>query len=254
MYHEVHGKGPRLLYIGGTGGDLRVTPMAGHPLTRHFTVLAYDQRGLGRTTKPDQPYTMTDYADDAAGLLDALGWGRAHVVGVSFGGMVAQHLAVRHAERVDRLVLACTSSGGDGGSSADLLTLSRLPDAERATISLGLMDTRFRPGGPLPPGLESLIERFSERPQLSGEDAVGARRQLEARADHDVWEVLPDIATPTLVIGGRHDGIAPPDNLRAIGSRIPDARIELCDGGHLFMLQDPEAWPLMIEFLNAGGA
>ena len=254
MYHEVHGKGPRLLYIGGTGGDLRDTPMRAHPLTRHFTVLAYDQRGLGRTTKPDQPYTMEDYADDAAGLLDAVGWDRAHVVGVSFGGMVAQHLAVRHAERVDRLVLACTSSGGDGGSSADLLALSRLPDAKRATTSLGLMDTRFRPGGPLPPGLEPVIEQFAQRPQLSGADAMGARRQLEARAHHDVWDALPKIAAPTLVIGGSHDGIAPPDNLRAIASRIPDARLELCDGGHLFMLQDPEAWPLMIEFLNAGGA
>src|SRR5215207_5622309 len=93
VYYEVHGSGPRVLSISGTGGDLRQNPLRGQGLLeQHHEVLMYDQRGLGQTSKPDVPYTMADYADDAAALLDALGWDRAHVVGVSFGGMVAQHL------------------------------------------------------------------------------------------------------------------------------------------------------------------
>ncbi len=113
IYYEIHGDGPPLLNIGGTGGDLRRMPASANPLTRSFTVLSYDQRCLGQTTGGDdrQP-TMADYADDAAALITAIGWDRAHVVGTSFGGMVALNLAVRHPQRIDRLVLCCTSPGG----------------------------------------------------------------------------------------------------------------------------------------------
>src|SRR5512144_2870392 len=113
LYIERAGSGPPLLFISGTGGDLRVKPnVFDGPLAKAFDVLAYDQRGLGRSEKPDRTYTMADYADDAAALMASQGWDRAPVVGVSFGGMVAQELALRHPARVSRLVLACTSPGG----------------------------------------------------------------------------------------------------------------------------------------------
>src|SRR5579871_5946975 len=104
IWYERAGTGPELLAIFGTGGDLRREPnLLRTPLSPRFDVLAFDQRGLGRSSKPDEPYTMAGYADDAAGLLDALGWRRAAVIGVSFGGMVAQELALRHPDRVARL-------------------------------------------------------------------------------------------------------------------------------------------------------
>ena len=97
MYYEIRGNGPRLLFISGTGGDLRRSPNAfDSPLPQHFAVLGYDQRGLGQTDRPDIPYTMADYAQDATALLDAVGWERCAVIGISFGGMVAQELAVRY--------------------------------------------------------------------------------------------------------------------------------------------------------------
>ncbi|MEX0837956.1 MAG: alpha/beta hydrolase, partial [Parvibaculum sp.] len=97
IYHERLGAGPRLLFISGTGGDLRVRPnVLDGPFPKHFDMLAYDQRGLGQTGKPDRPYSMAEYAEDAVGLMAAIGWGSALVVGVSFGGMVAQELAIRH--------------------------------------------------------------------------------------------------------------------------------------------------------------
>src|SRR5437588_756418 len=98
FYYERSGTGAPLLFISGTGGDLRVKPSAmDGPLPKHFDMLAYDQRGLGQSAKPDVPYTMADYADDAAQLMDFCSWSSALVMGVSFGGMVAQEFALRHA-------------------------------------------------------------------------------------------------------------------------------------------------------------
>lgn len=262
LYYELHGQPAgssdgRVLFINGTGGDLRHNPLRGKgPLEQNFEVLMYDQRGLGQTSKPDVPYTMADYADDAAALLDVVGWDSCHVLGVSFGGMVAQNLVVRHPNRVRRLVLACTSAGGEGGPSIDLRLLETLSPTERMQRSLELMDTRvdLSTDPPrMPDGLGQLMQTIGAARASTPDDEVslmGARRQLEARAGHDVWDSLPSVKSPTLVIGGRYDGIAPAENSKNIATRIPGARLELCDGGHLFMMQDPSAWPTMIEFLR----
>jgi len=137
IYYEIHGKGPPLLSISGTGGDLRSSPSIFEtPLAQHFKILAYDQRGLGQTSHPDIPYSMADYADDADGLLKVVGWNRCLVIGVSFGGMVSQEFALRYPHRVERLVLACTSSGGVGGASYPLHELAHL---KRWDLPLGCL-------------------------------------------------------------------------------------------------------------------
>ena len=260
LYWERHGEGPPLLFINGTGGDLRKTPnVFDGPLVRHFEVLAHDQRGLGRSDKPEVPYTMADYADDAAGLLDEVGWPRCLVVGVSFGGMVAQELAIRYPERVERLVLCCTSSGGAGGPSYPLHELFDLPMEERIRTTIGLSDLRCDAAWQAAHAdeFEAILafQRAAAAVGLSdpGHDA-GARRQLEARRGHDTYDRLPTITAPTLVCAGRHDGIAPLRNCEVLAERIPGARLEVFEGGHLFMLQDRRAWPAMIAFLQGSEA
>lgn len=255
LHHERAGAGPPLLYIGGTGGDLRAKPnVLDGPLVARFEVLAYDQRGQGRSDKPDEAYSMAQYADDAADLLGAAGWSRAHVLGVSFGGMVAQELAIRHPGLVDRLVLACTSSGGAGGASYPLHELEALPADERFAAHLALSDVRRDASWQAAnPDQVAQLRAFADAQAAVGADdpdlPVGRRRQLEARSTHDTTARLGQIPSPTLVCAGRHDGIAPVANSEVLADRIPDARLEVFDGGHLFLLQDRRAWPAIIEFL-----
>ncbi|MCB2188204.1 MAG: alpha/beta hydrolase [Deltaproteobacteria bacterium] len=255
FYYDIAGEGPRLLYLGLTGDDLRQSPnIFDSPLPRHFTVLALDQRGLGQSARPDWPYSMAGYADDAAGLLAAVGWPSARVLGVSFGGMVAQELALRHPEQVERLALACCSSGGFGGASYPLHELAGLTPAERARRMVELDDSRrdaawqeAHPGE-----FQALVDRFLTRWQVgAGEPgrAVGVRRQLEARQLHDTYNRLPEIKAPTLVCGGRYDLICPPDNLAALARSIPGAELQVFEGGHLFLQHDPVAYPEVIRFL-----
>ena len=240
LHYEMAGSGPRVLFISGTGSDLRrfPTPLDG-PLPRRFTVLAYDHRGMGRSPLPDEPLSMAVYADDAAALLDEVGWDRCHVVGVSFGGMVAQELALRHPSRVDRLVLACTSSGGAGGSSYPLHELADLPVRERARRLVTISDTRADPSD------ERLVEAAAER--AGWEDRL--RHQLAARAEHDTYDRLGGVTAPTLVCAGRYDGLAPLENSTALAAAIPDARLEVFEGGHLFLLQDRRAFEVIADFL-----
>ena len=257
LYYEVHGEGPRVVLINGTGGDLRANPARGRGLLeRSFQVLMYDQRGLGQSSKPDQPYSMADYADDCIALMDALGWDRAHVVGVSFGGMVAQHVAIRHPARVERLVLACTSSGGAGGASYDLLSVHHLPVDERLAITVPIMDSRNDLNADPPqlaPMFDLLLPAMRQGVRLNAADArseIGAVGQLQARAGHDTWDRLNEIRARTFVIGGRFDMQAPVENLERLAGAITGAKLRLFEGGHLFLLQDRSAWSAVVEFLS----
>jgi 3-oxoadipate enol-lactonase len=255
MYYELGGsRSParRLLYVSGSGGDLRQGPSPlDSPLARDFELLAFDQRGLGRSDRPDRPYSMADYAADALALLDHVGWQKCHVMGVSFGGMVAQELAVTAPERVERLALACTSSGGAGGASYPLHELPTEPGPDTAALQLRLMDTRGEEAGP---DLLTLMKEMSERRQSLPDDPgreAGFRRQLEARAGHDTFDRLDRLTMPVLIAAGRYDGIAPLSNQQAMHQAIAGSRLEIFEGGHVFMLQDPRALEVMRAFLVA---
>ncbi|MFH1058181.1 MAG: alpha/beta fold hydrolase [Pseudomonadota bacterium] len=255
FYYEIHGSGPKVLFINITGGDLRQNPnVFDSPLALHHSVLAHDQRGLGQSARPDVAYTMADYADDAAALIQALDWGPCPVVGVSFGGMVAQELALRHPRLVSRLVLACTSSGGAGGASYPLHELAALPLEQKAARMTELVDLRRNAAWQAAHAAEfaALKDQALARLRLGAEEpnrGVGARRQLGARIGHDTFDRLPQLAMPTLVCGGLFDGVAAPPVLAALAAAIPGARLELFQGGHQFLDQDPRAWQRVLGFL-----
>jgi 3-oxoadipate enol-lactonase len=253
VYFELHGDGPPLLYISGTGNDLRRSPASVLPVTRAFETLAYDQRGLGRTSKPEADSTMADYADDAAALVHSMGWASCHVLGISFGGMVALNLAVRHPDVIDRLVLCCTSPGGTA-PSYPLHELGRLGPDEAFVTRMRLTDRRWDPDADEPiPGLGSFYDQMvaAAAAPAEPEQLAGLRRQLAARAGHDVVAELASITHPALVCAGRYDDIAPMENSELIADRMPHARLQVFEGGHLFMVQDRTAFPAIIEFLRS---
>lgn len=255
--YEVTGSGPRVLFFNGSGATLATSRPLIDALAKVCTVAAHDQRGLGLTDKPNGPYTMAQYASDGASLLDHLGWDSCAVVGISFGGMVAQEFAVTYPQRVERLLLLCTSAGGDAGSSYPLHELAVLTPAERADKQMLLTDTRFTPeflSGPASAVDRMIADGIRQRGDVRKDDDTirGERLQLEARIGHDVASRLSRITAPTFITCGKYDGIAPVSNSLAIAARLQDATVRAYEGGHMFSGQDRQAIVDMRAFLLTG--
>ena len=250
------GGGPKVLFLTGSGADLRhlKTPLTS-PLVNEFEVLTFDQRGMGQSAKPDGPYTMLDYAKDALGILDAYGWGRVMVVGYSFGGMVAQELALHWPERVSRLVLSATTAGGAGGSSYPIQTLDPLPQPERATRSLEVADLSFtanwRASNP-DKAKDRIAKKRAAQERLATQPgaAKGRANQLAARAGHDAFDRLHQIDIPTLVIAGRRDGQAPIAAQKNLAQAISNCRFLEVDGGHGMLWANDAVFHHIADFLR----
>jgi 3-oxoadipate enol-lactonase len=253
LYYERMGAGPRLLLFNGSGSSIETSRPMIDVFASQFDVAVHDQRGLGGTTIPPGPYLMADYAADAAALLDHLGWDTCRVVGISFGGMVAQEFAVTWPERVERLALLCTSPGGPDGSSFPLHTLADLPEDERIATSLRILDTRFSAewfaDHPRDRQLVDLLATSRSAPKTD-EQLRGEAAQLEARSHHDVRDRLGRVACPTFVAAGRFDGIAPVANAELIAAGLPGAGLHIYEGGHAFLAQDSAAFPEILTFLG----
>ena len=239
--------GPRVVYVSGSGSDLRRQPNAfDTSLPTTCRVLAYDHRGLGRSSAGPRQPEMADFASDLLKLLDHVGWETCRMLGVSFGGMVAQEAAVTEPRRFERVALACTSPGGAGGASYPLIELVDLAPAERVRIRVEILDTRTRDNEGLRNALTKFMKGLGDVPPTNGE-----RAQLIARSRHDVWDRLGQMTMPVLIAAGRYDGIAMPENQTAMLSRLPDAELRWYEGGHAFFMQDREADPALTAWLTA---
>ena len=253
LYYEIVGEGPRLLFINGTAADLRRKQPYVDKFNDHFAVLRYDQRGLGQTEKPDKHYSMADYADDAAALMDLVGWDKAAVLGVSFGGSVAQELVRRHPDRITKLALACANPGGPYGYP--LLELHAKPPEVRARTMLSL-DSRksLEWQAAHPEEAEKLLEMGRKRggpvDPSDPHAAMGARRQLEAREEHDAREWIGEISVPIGLFGGRYDLLGTEEGQVFMAERIAGSELHLFEGAHGFLNEDPGAVPAIVEFLT----
>jgi pimeloyl-ACP methyl ester carboxylesterase len=245
LNHEVHGdpSRPALLLLEGMGGDIpgwrRNIP---HLVTEAF-VVAYDFRGNGLSDAPDERMTMATFVDDTVALLDELRIERAHVYGQSFGGMVAQELALAHPSRVCSLVLACTHAGG----SHIVRSRATVPKGEPW---LHLYSPAFAETHP-----EHVAEDLrvgSQRPQRPH----AGRRQWEAVQGFDAYDRLSQIATPTLVLHGTDDLLIDPENARVLASRIPGAELVLLEGaGHVYHSEQADrADEVALDFIRRHAA
>lgn len=253
MNYSVRGEGDPLLLISGYGSNSAGwRPEFIQGLARSFQVITFDNRGTGETDQPDEPYSIAGMADDAVGLLDILGIERAHVVGISMGGMIAQELALRHPARVAGLVLGCTLCGEPYSVSAseeivELLTIP--PDLDRREAvrrgwPAGFTDQFIAEN-------EALLWQQAERSLVNPTPLYARDRQYEAIQAWSSGDRLGEIRIPTLVITGDLDRLVPPENSRVIQERIAGSRLEIVEGAaHSFPTSHPaEAERLITTFL-----
>ncbi len=245
---ESTGQGSPLLLIQGLGyGRWGWDPIVPGLDTKHL-VIAFDNRGIGESDKPEGPYTAAQMAADALQVLDEAEVERAHVFGASLGGMIAQELAVIAPERVDKLVLGCTTAGGPDAVPMPQVTLALL--AESATLAPEVALRRFVENalGENPPA-ELVDELFALR-VLNPPDPLGW--QAQAAAGMGFQGVDGEITAPTLIIAGTADNVIDYRNSELLAARIPGARVELLEGaGHLFFWEQPgECVRILNDFLG----
>jgi len=259
LHYDVHGAGEPLLMIMGLGASSAAwDPQMLAQLGRTFQVITFDNRGTGQSDKPDAPYSVEMFADDAAGVLDHLRIERAHIFGVSMGGMIAQEFALRHACRIKALVLGCTTAGGEHSVPPPPESLAVLT-APREGVP---PDEIIRRGWPLGytldyieknrAKLEAAIARLLEHPT----PPFAFQRQLEGTYTLRTWDRLPDIKASTLVITGGADVLIPAKNSQLLAARIPGAKLHIIPNvGHAFMNQAPdEALRVIVPFLKERAA
>lgn len=243
LSYERSGEGPPLLLIMGMSGTMRHwgDPLL-EDLRRDFDTIVYDHRDIGESTRTGKPFTIAQLAEDAFGLLEALGLESAHVMGISMGGMVAQELALAYPERVGTLVLGCTYCGGEGSRLASEEVMRRLAEA----MSSGDRERAVRAAweANVSRGFAAREEAWERFVQAGARYAVPVEvimRQMQAIAAHDTSERLSELCVPTLVSHGTVDEMLPVENGHMIAGRIPGARLEIFDGvGHLFFWEEPE--------------
>ena len=257
LYYELHGDGPPLVLVMGIGYDSSLWTLAQVPvLSTQFQVILVDNRDAGRSSKARQPYTIADMADDLAGLLDELGIQRSHVLGLSMGGMIAQEFALRHGDRLDRLVLAGTGSA-PARSAVDPIHIWNWVKANDATGEMfggqqfvSLFSTAFLRNHQ---AVRDTAELLANNPYPMSPEAYG--RQAAAYLQFDALDRLAAITAPTLVIVGEQDLLTPPWIVREVAEAITGARLEVIPGdgsSHLVAIERPDDFNRLVSTFLSG--
>jgi len=241
---ERHGAGAPLLLVHGLGYARWGWEPVLEGLARSFDVILFDNRGIGESDAPPGPYTVAELAADAIQVLDEAGVERAHVLGTSLGGMVAQELALSHPERVDRLVLACTTPGGPESFP--------MPEQTVALMERGATLRQFVENALAPEPAEGIVERILRHREATAQPLEAWTAQAAAGAAFDALDRVAGIAAPTLILHGTADTVVDSRNTALLALRISDARVELFPGGgHLFFWEEPERFvEVVTEFLS----
>lgn len=239
--YQIQGAGEPLLLIMGLSFSLRdwgtILP---DRLAQHYRVILFDNRDAGETTKVGKPYSTATMAADALALLKALEIEKAHVMGISMGGMIAQELALHYPDRLDRLILGGTMAGGDCSEWGEV----------QAFLLFKRLELLFTPS--FYEANRSSIDAFFQSNQPYRSRGTALARQLAAMSGHDTCDRLSQITAPTLVLGGDSDRLMPVQNSRFLAQGLPHAQLEILpDAGHGFCYSHPEETAArVLEFLR----
>ncbi|HEV8616488.1 MAG TPA: alpha/beta hydrolase [Methylomirabilota bacterium] len=251
MYYVEAGAGDPLVLVMGFGGDHLAWGFQMPVFAAGHRVIAFDNRGAGQTDTPDVSYTIRMMADDTVGLMDRLGINRAHVLGVSMGGMIAQEIALNHPARVRTLQLHCTFASPDRytqvrGDVWRVLRTKLTREETMRTVMLWLFESATY--NDRPDFIETLIANGLANPYP--QSLTGFERQLQAIAAHETLDRLGKITCPTLVSTGEHDALVSPHFSRELASHIPAAEFRTLPGGHVYFWEYPNQFNEMcLEFL-----
>src|SRR5271157_474019 len=253
LYYETYGEGFPLVLIMGLGANLDWwTPEFLDPLSKKFQVIEFDNRGTGRSGDPGEVYTLQTLAGDVIGLMDVLEIQKAHILGISMGGMIAQEVVLNYPERVEKLVLCSTNVGGRESvqPSREILALLMTDrssqteeDIARATISL-LFTPEFIEEHP--ETIETFVQQILKAPIAP--DSFS--RQFKAIMQFTTAKRLKSVNTPTLVVHGKQDILIPPENGEILAKLIPGAKLTLIDDyAHAaFANQTEQVYATIIDF------
>lgn len=252
MYYEMLGSGESLVMICDTGSSLDSLRGTASHYTEDYKVVLFDNRGAGKSDKPDVPCTIDMMADDMAGMMSGIGIESAHIFGQSMGGMIAQSFAIRYPDRVRKLVLMCTTCGNRHG--APMAESRRYNPEEREKMTpeelgeetLNLSVTR------------DYINKFPDIAQIlkrgmmhQAEPAYAVLRQAEAARNHDTYDRLPEIKAPTMIVHGEADSTVPVENARILASRIPGSELVIFgNAGHILLEAGNEPNHAILDFLK----
>ncbi|MGD9934377.1 MAG: alpha/beta fold hydrolase [Dehalococcoidia bacterium] len=253
LYYEQRGEGPDLLLIMGLGAHSGAWALNAPALAKHFRVTTFDNRGAGRSSAPDEPYSMRGMAGDTASLLDALGIARAHVVGASMGGMIAQELAINFPEKVNRLVIACSRTRASELRRLVSVAQRALWEAGVPRDSITAIQQPWGSTGAILQDEQKPLDRLA----LAAKDPHPIQkhaylRQLDATMEHDTFDRLHQITAQTLVLVGGEDILTPPFESAEIARLIPGAELRILPrGGHGFTGEYPDDFNRAVrEFLS----
>ena len=257
MYYELEGSGPPVVLIAGLSQDhLGWAFQVPALVAAGYQCLSFDNRDAGQTTESATPYTIRQFADDTAGLMDAVGLASAHIVGASMGGMIAQELALSHPARVSSLTLVCTASGMDSEMAGVLRAWKvQRPHGDPVdfvlSLSAWLFTHRF---SQQPEAVRGFLQMVRDNPYP--QSAAGFQRQCDAVLSYDAQDRAGRISAPTHVIVGTEDILTPPRQSRELADRIPDATLtEVPEAAHVLFLEKPQEFnAVLLEFLGSMGS
>ena len=231
--YEVEGQGEPLVMIMGFSATLSGWTTQVPFFRKYYRVVTFDNRGVGKSDKPQGPYSTKMMADDTVRLMDLLGIEKAHIMGASMGGMIAQELAINYPQRVMKLVLACTYACQDEASGGT----SQPTAGEMASAVIGLAFNK-----PLYRFAFGLLGRI-QLIFMGASDVVGIAGQGEACRKHNTLERLSSITAPTLVIVGTEDRLINPVSSEVIAGKISNAKLVKVEGGsHAFNFEMKDAY------------
>ncbi len=252
-YYEEAGAGPPLLLIAGLGGHSSLWSLQLRALSLGRRVIAFDNRGAGRTSAPDKPYSIAGMADDACQLLDRLDVEKASVAGYGMGGAIALELAAEHAARVQNLVLIGASArpGGrqslvtEGWVAARRSSLSR--EAAFALTAPWLYTSKLLADNAL---RSQAVESGANDPHPAHDHAYA--RQAQAFLAYDASAKLAAIEQPALVLAGEEDILVDAANAAALAEALPNGSLRQLPGAHAGLVEHPHAYAsAILEFLAA---